>query len=234
MTEWDEARPLTKKRKRLVNSHHCSKCEDSLFVMTRSMTKTQGAEIPQMYPLKGDHKLPEVSKTGIIQPVPQQPQVKPVQPVHEVQQGIQPNVNMNVNRNVLANFQNVINPALNPIQSQPIYPAQTMVQPSLLEEKTQKERMPKEGDTSRNKENFQGIEMIQGKGKGIGIIPMPLEVKLVGKLPSFEIELDDQEKWMINEADKNRLRKQLLNNIKIDVDMIRRMSPKQVNLKKFL
>ena len=228
MTEWDEARPLTKKRKRLVNSHHCSKCEDSLFVMTRSMTKSQGAEIPQMYPLKGDHKLPEVSKTGIIQPVPQQPQVKPVlpvqpvQPVHEVQQAIQPNVNMNVNRNVLANFHNAINPALNTIQSQPIYPAQTMVQPSLR----------KEGDTSRNKENFQGIEMNQRKDKGI--IPIPLEVKLVGKLPSFEIEFDDQEKWMINEADKNRLRKQLLNNIKIDVDMIRRMLPKQVNLKKFL
>ena len=134
--------------------------------MTRSMTKTQGAEIPQMYPLKGDHKLPEVSKSGIIQPVPQQPQVKPVlsvpkpvqmptpvqpvQPVHQVQQEVQPNVNMNVNRNVLANFQNVVNPALNTIQPQPIYPAQTMVQPSLREE----------GDTSRNKENFQGIEMI--------------------------------------------------------------------------
>ena len=44
---------------------------------------------------------------------------------------MQPNVNMNVNRNVLANFQNVINPALNTIQQQPIYPAQTMVQPSL-------------------------------------------------------------------------------------------------------
>ena len=53
--------------------------------------------------------------------------------------------------------------------------------------------------------------MNQRKGKAI--IPIPLEVKLVGKLPSFEIELDDQEKWMINEADKNRLRKQLLNNI---------------------
>ena len=66
MTEWDEARPLTKKRKSLVSRHHCSKCEDSLFVMTRSMTKSQGAEIPQMYPLKGDHKLAEVSKTGII------------------------------------------------------------------------------------------------------------------------------------------------------------------------
>ena len=144
MTEWDEARPLTKKRKRLFNNHHCSKCEDSLFVMTRSMTKTQGAEIPQMYPLKGDHKLSEVSKTGIIQPVPQQPQVKPVlpvqmptpvQPVQPVQQEVQPSVNMNVNRNVLANFQNIINPALNTIQPQPIYPAQTMVQPSLREER---------------------------------------------------------------------------------------------------
>ena len=74
------------------------------------MTKAQGAEIPQMYPLKGDHELPEVSKTGIIQPVPQQPQVKPVppvqpvQPVHEVQQEIQPNVNMNVNEMYLQIF----------------------------------------------------------------------------------------------------------------------------------
>ena len=100
----------------MVSKHHCSMCEDSLSVMTKSMTKAQGAEIPQMYPLKGDHKLPEVSKTGIIQPVPQQPQVKPVPPVQPVQQEVQPNVNMNVNRNVLANFQNVINQALNTIQ----------------------------------------------------------------------------------------------------------------------
>ena len=232
MTEWDEAKPLTRKRRNLVSRHNCSKCDDSLFVMTRSMTKSQGAEIPQMYPLKGDHKLPEVSKTGIIQPKPQQqqvaqlPLVQPVQmptPVQPVQQEVQPNVN-NVNTNVLTNFQNVINPTLQQVQQvqQPIYPAQTMVQPSLCEEKD-KER----------KEKFQGIE-IQGKGNGIGIVPLPLEVKLAGKLPSFEIELDDQEKWRISEADKNRLRKQLLNNIRIDVDMIRRMLPKQVNLNKFL
>ena len=252
--EWDETRPLTKKRQRLVDRHHCSKCEDSLLVMTRSMTKSQGAEIPQMYPLKGDHKLPEVSKAGIIQPKPQQQvqpvqmptpvqPVQPAQPVHQVQQEVQPIVNMNVNRNVLANFPSAgcittpTLPALNPIPQgigQPIYPAQTMVQTTLLEEKDRKELKDRreEGDTSRNKENFQDLEVIQGKGKRVILIP--LEVKLVGKLPSFEIELDDQDKWMINEADKNRMSKQLLKDIKIDVDMIRRMLPKQVNLNKFL
>ena len=34
--------------------------------MNRSMAKQQAAEVPVMYPLKGDHKLPEVSQTGII------------------------------------------------------------------------------------------------------------------------------------------------------------------------
>ena len=72
------------------------------------------------------------------------------------------------------------------------------------------------------------------KGKGNSVIPIPLKVKLTGKLPSFEIELDVQEKWMINEVDRNRLRRYLLNKIKIDVDMVRRLLPKQVNLNKFL
>ena len=40
---------------------------DSLFVMTRSMAKAEGAAVAQMYPLQGDHKRPEVSQTGMIQ-----------------------------------------------------------------------------------------------------------------------------------------------------------------------
>ena len=67
-----------------------------------------------------------------------------------------------------------------------------------------------------------------------GRIPIPLNVKLTGQLPSFELEPDDQEKWMINEVDRNRIRRQLLNKIKIDVDIVRRLLPKQVDLKKFL
>ena len=39
---------------------------------------------------------------------------------------------------------------------------------------------------------------------------------------------------MINEVDRNRIKRQSVNKIKIDVDMIRRLLPKQVDLNKFL
>ena len=42
---------MIKRKLTLVNTHHCNKCVDGLFVMTRSMAKTQEAEVPQMYPL---------------------------------------------------------------------------------------------------------------------------------------------------------------------------------------
>ena len=64
---WDETKPMTRRKLKIVNAHHCSKYDENLFVMTKSMAKTQGAAIPQMYPLKGDHNLPEVSKGGMIQ-----------------------------------------------------------------------------------------------------------------------------------------------------------------------
>ena len=36
-------------------------------IMTRSMAKSAKAEVPAMYPLKGDHKKPEKSQIGIIE-----------------------------------------------------------------------------------------------------------------------------------------------------------------------
>ena len=36
-------------------------------IMTRSMAKTAKAEVPAMYPLQGDHKMPEKSQIGIIE-----------------------------------------------------------------------------------------------------------------------------------------------------------------------
>ena len=153
--EWDDTKPMTQKKLRLVNSHHCSKCDDGLFVITRSMAKTQGAEIPQMYPLRGDHNLPEVSKAGMIQtPNKELPlavevvkqhdkvvetQINPVSTTVQPQQPIvvqpqqpivvQPQQPI-VNRNVLANFPN-INPALTYNQlARPIAPTQPIAQPS--------------------------------------------------------------------------------------------------------
>ena len=37
---------------------------DILNIMTRSMAKTKQADVPSIYPLKGEHKKPEHNKTG--------------------------------------------------------------------------------------------------------------------------------------------------------------------------
>ena len=55
------------------NSYRECKCErvrsmrEPFRVMTRSMAKTAKADVPAMYPLKGDHKKPEKSQIGIIE-----------------------------------------------------------------------------------------------------------------------------------------------------------------------
>ena len=55
------------------NSYRECKCErvmsmrEPFRVMTRSVTKTTKADVPAMYPLKGDHKKPEKSQIGIIE-----------------------------------------------------------------------------------------------------------------------------------------------------------------------
>ena len=187
------------------------------------MAKTQGASIPQMYPLKGDHNLPEVSKAGmiqtpviavkeVIQPPPQQAtQVEP-----QPQQQQQPVV---AHQQLATNFTNVINPTI-AVNPNPIHPTYPIAQPSSQEERETRQNL------------FDGN--LPTNVKSAGTLPIPLNVKLTGKLLSFELELDDQDKWMINIVDRNRIRRQLLNKIKIDVNMVRRLLPKQVDLNKFL
>ena len=53
--------------------------KDHICVLTRSMAKEQAADIPAMYPLKGDHKLPEVSQSGIIKVPETKKEVNPIQ-----------------------------------------------------------------------------------------------------------------------------------------------------------
>ena len=40
---------------------------EQLMIMTRNMAKTANADVPSVYPLKGDHKKPEKSQIGIIE-----------------------------------------------------------------------------------------------------------------------------------------------------------------------
>ena len=69
-------------------------------VLTRSMAKTVKADVPAMYPLKGDHKKPEKSQIGIIE----------VRDTEEVGQGevqIVPNQQPDIEDNIMAEIDNV-------------------------------------------------------------------------------------------------------------------------------
>ena len=69
-------------------------------VLTRSMAKTVKADVPAMYPLKGDHKKPEKSQIGIIE----------VKDTDEAGQGeiqIIPNQQPDIEDNIMAEIDNV-------------------------------------------------------------------------------------------------------------------------------
>ena len=151
--EWDDRTAFMRKKLKIVNAHNCSIClpsenmtADSLFVMTRSMAKAERAAVPQMYPLQGDHKRPEVSQTGMIQtqapiqqeiPAPQVVQIEPVQQLQEPTQVAQVAVpantnqlvrNVNTVQTVNTNFP-IINPA-HTVYPTPIQPTQPIAEPS--------------------------------------------------------------------------------------------------------
>ena len=59
--QWDEGNLQHTRKQKVIHSHICNKCEnhkkdDYFCIMTRSMAKQQEADVPAMYPLRGDHK----------------------------------------------------------------------------------------------------------------------------------------------------------------------------------
>ena len=69
-------------------------------VLTRSMAKTVKADVPAMYPLKGDHKKPEKSQIGIIE-------VKDTDEVGQGEVQIIPNQQPDIEDNIMAEIDNV-------------------------------------------------------------------------------------------------------------------------------
>ena len=69
-------------------------------VLTRSMAKTVKADVPAMYPLKGDHNKPEKSQIGIIE-------VKDTEEVGQGEVQIVPNQQPDIEDNMMAEIDNV-------------------------------------------------------------------------------------------------------------------------------
>ena len=69
-------------------------------VLTRSMAKTVKADVPAMYPLKGDHKKPEKSQIGIIE-------VKDAEEIGQDEVQMVPNQQPDIENNIMADIDNV-------------------------------------------------------------------------------------------------------------------------------
>ena len=76
-------------------------------VLTRSMAKTVKADVPAMYPLKGDHKKPERSQIGIIE-------VKDAEEVGQGEIQMVPNQQPDIENNIMADIDNVNIPEIVP------------------------------------------------------------------------------------------------------------------------
>ena len=210
-TEWPEKVKKIKDAK-IFNKHNCDVCN----MMTRS--KTKGIDTPKMYPLQGDHKKPEISKKGIIE-VNTKDKLKMVPKVvlHDIGK-TQPVQNLTGKSTEAKKVENPTNMDSNLLPI-PI----PMPKPYFL----------KERDTIENQQiNAENQQQQQLQQKQL-INPIPLNIRLVGKLPAFDMEKElASNNWTISEQDKTRELIPLFK--KGQFQVIRKTLPKQLDLTKFL
>ena len=138
-------------------------------VLTRSMAKTVKADVPAMYPLKGDHKKPEMSQIGIIE-------VKDTEEVGQGEVQIIPNQQPDIEDNIMAEIDNVNIPD---IVSRPVaqnVPKVNMIGlqvPPVLNEPIPMKPVKKATSVI----NYDQI-----------LTPVNIDVTLRGQLPPFDME----------------------------------------------
>ena len=138
-------------------------------VLTRSMAKTVKADVPAMYPLKGDHKKPEKSQIGIIE-------VKDTEEVGQGEVQIVPNQQPDIGDNIMAEIDNVNIPDIvsRPVaQNVPKVNMTGLQVPPVLNEPIPMKPVKKATSVI----NYDQI-----------LIPVNIDVTLKGQLPPFDME----------------------------------------------
>ena len=193
---------------------------DILTIMTRSMAKTKKADVPSIYPLRGEHKKPEhVKQVGIDKEVHEPNRIVPdIVVLPEPNQVDEPDqVPLPVQDQIEPPFQKPI-PL---IQQRPeIYPTRIKRPNPLLEPsynpKVMAKQLPK----------YEGL-----------LNPQPIEIELRGRLPSYDVDKAIQKypfSMDIPSIEELKEKKRKLFN-KIPEDTIFRSHiPKQVELDKFI
>ena len=198
----------------VIVGHECSVCaamseskpKECVSVITRSMVKKADVTPPPMYPLRGDHKQPEKSQSGIIN-LPQTDKNKNIE---------QAAANLRIPRAGVEK--------LEPDVGSNIVPTDVgIVQP-------QPDPLP-----VLHKREFTKSNPIDKYRYDRVVNPLPIDVRLQGRLPAYDVEtelMSNKPIDTIQEFKKMKSQK-LLEKIK-DNSIIRRHVPKQVELDKFI
>ena len=138
-------------------------------VLTRSMAKTVKADVPAMYPLKGDHKKPEKSQIGIIE-------VKDAEEIGQDEVQMVPNQQPDIENNIMADIDNVNIPEIVPrpiTQNMPKVNMTGLQVPPVLNEPIPMKPV-KRGTPVINYDQI--------------LTPVNIDVTLRGQLPPFDME----------------------------------------------
>ena len=138
-------------------------------VLTRSMAKTVKADVPDMYPLKGDHKKPEKSQIGIIE-------VKDAEEIGQDEVQMVPNQQPDIENNIMADIDNVNIPEIVPrpiTQNMPKVNLTGLQVPPVLNEPIPMKPV-KRGTPVINYDQI--------------LTPVNIDVTLRGQLPPFDME----------------------------------------------
>ena len=136
-------------------------------ILTRSMAKTVKADVPAMYPLKGDHKKPEKSQIGIIE-------VKDTEEVGQGEVQIVPNQQPDIEDNIMADNVNIPDIVSRPVaQNVPKVNMTGLQVPPVLNEPIPMKPVKKATSVI----NYDQI-----------LIPVNIDVTLKGQLPPFDME----------------------------------------------
>ena len=205
----------------MILLHECNKCAieecddrfsdaEILCIITRSMTQAANAEVPKMYPLHGEHRKPEKAKEGIIDLTKQQER-QPIQPLQKDEEPLPQEIGLPQNLG-----ETKIRSRIEELVTEPI-PRIPVTLPNLQNVG----RIPSKG-INKPSYAYEGI-----------LEPIPIDVRLHGQLPSYDMDKILEEDTLIPDITDKRKSKQLFKSID-GKSILRSHIPKQVELDKFI
>ena len=216
-----------------IVSHACDTCAyDMANVTTRSMSKAANAPVPEIFPLRGENRRPEnvpPPVPPVPQPIPPTPMPIPVADPAPVPQPDIPDTVPNV-PDVHVPVSRPLPPdeglfkKLQPISLRPLPSLPSL--PSLPTTITQKVPLEPQFDPKQRR-----IPTAQYEGL---LKPLPIDIRLTGQLPPYDMERElEEHDWIPTVDDLNREKIQLFNSIPHKTIYAQHV-PKQVELNRFI